>query len=245
MIGNGIMTIKLFRNITVFLSIICTFSACVAQQNNPIKVVITGHTCAGKTSLINELKKRNYFIVPEVATAILFNEYTRLDREYPELAPHNDPNQIEDLQLKIFTSQLKSYQDALEWAKLNPPKDNLIIFDRSEIDTYVYSQIFYPPGTFKSEELSLFDQFATQASSFNYYFHEVIFCEIVPREYYDGKISNVARHETYDQALYIGDMISDTYQKLGFTLRKIGFQDTISKKADLVAELLSTFKNNP
>lgn len=199
-----------------------------------IKVIITGHTLSGKTSTINELKARGYYVVDETATAVLAQEYQKL----PENSPHH-PLQIENLQHKIFAAQIDAYEKAVHECSEHPPRDNLIIFDRAIFDTYVYSSIFYPDGFFSTEEREFFKQIVCE--SLPNYSKKVIFCEIVPEAYYNGTLSNPVRHEEYEQSIAIGEQIRNTYQNLGFELHSIGFQETISNKADVIETILNDY----
>lgn len=236
------MAIKLFRQVALVIVCLLCSSIASASKIDPMNIIITGHTCAGKTSLINELEKRGYRVVHEVATAVLIDEYAKLDEAHPENAPHNLPSQIENLQFKIFSANEKAYQEAMRKSLLTPPRDNIIIFDRSEFDTYVYMHVFYPPDKFTAEEWATADQIINQALQPGHYSTDVIFCEIVPPEYFNGILSNKVRHESYDQAKYIGDKISQAHEGFGHTLHKIGFKDTISQKADQVEAILQSIR---
>lgn len=231
-------------NILPLFIYIATFALNIASASTntvePVKVIITGHTLAGKTSVINELQKRGYYIVPEAATTILLEEYQKLDKAHPENAPHGLPWQIDNLQMKIFSAQKSAYKQALQECRIHPPKNNLIIFDRSVLDSRVYAKIFYPEGSFTEHETAFFNKCITKALLPGSFAKTVIFSEIVPLEYYNGRLSNSVRHENYEQACFIGEHLRHGYQELGFTLHSVGFAETISQKTDTVEALLLT-----
>ncbi|CDZ79609.1 hypothetical protein BN1013_00104 [Candidatus Rubidus massiliensis] len=209
------------------------------RLGQPKLIIISGGPCAGKTSVLKELQKRNYFIVPEVATAIILEEYERLDRLYPQFAPHHKITQIEDLQYKILKAQLSTCQKAVSKTSKNPPKKNLIIFDRSEVDTLVYASALLQQETSASKDLSFFYEKANQ--TLKLYNPNVIFCEVIPVDHYNIT-SNMVRYETYEQSISMGKKLREAYLNFGFTLHEIGYKKTIIEKANEVERLLHSFK---
>ena len=225
----------------LFLVLLVSFklSACAIHTSGPVKVIITGDISGGKTSIVTELAARGYHVVPEVATRVFVEEYTKLDALYPEKAPHNHPLQIENLQQKIFAGQERAYNEALVHSMLYPPKNNLIVFDRSEFDSFVYSQIFYPADFFSPVDRKAFSKKINRALTHQHYNQHAIFCDIVPQELYNGRMSNCARHEDYNDAVQIGSNIHKYYkEEFGFILHHVGFHDTIASKTDTVEALL-------
>jgi len=196
-------------------------TACAFHAAGPVKVIITGHTGGGKTSVINELAKRGYQVVPECATIVVNSEYALLDKLHPEKAPHNSPSQIENLQFKIFDTQEIAYNQALVQSIMKPPKNNLIIFDRSEFDTWIYCQIFYPPNFFTASQQEFFSKIVKRALDHHHFNQNVLFFN--------------ARHE---ESLSLGNQIHKYYQDFGFILHEVGFKDTVAEKADYVEGLL-------
>jgi len=95
------------------------------------KIVLAGGPCCGKTTLINELKKRGYEIIDESAREILAEN---IKIEYAEI------------QKKIFLRQLEKEARAKEKIK------DLIFLDRGYIDGVAYCQLKlgYIPEPLKS-----------------------------------------------------------------------------------------------
>ncbi|MDD5191874.1 MAG: ATP-binding protein [Candidatus Nanoarchaeia archaeon] len=79
-----------------------------------MKVVITGGPCSGKTTLINELKKRGYYCLDEVAREIL---------------TENKNISFLELQEEVFKKQIQ---------KENNINGELVFLDRGLVDNYVY-----------------------------------------------------------------------------------------------------------
>lgn len=219
--------------------LLAIFATCALFADEYVKVIITGPALAGKTSVIKELERRGYYIVPEAATEVLVEEYKKLDEAYPESAPHRNPTQVENLQMKIFDAHKKASEKAERECREHPPKGNIILYDRAVFDTYVYTQVFYPEGTFSLQEQAYFNAVVTEGVG--EYAKNVIFSEIVPEQYYDGPLSLPTRHENYEQSRYIGEHIRNAYQAFGFTLHPIGFKATIAEKADAVEALLKSW----
>jgi len=101
------------------------------DKKRTLKVVLTGGPCCGKTTLINELKKRGHKIIEESAREILTGS---IKLEY------------EDVQKRIFKKQLEREIKAFEAA------EGLIFLDRGHIDGLVYCKmrLGYIPEPLKS-----------------------------------------------------------------------------------------------
>lgn len=96
-----------------------------------IKIVLTGGPASGKTTIVNMLKKKGFYIVPEVATIIfekIKSKWKVFDRE-----------KFQDLVLKyqlIYESKI-------------PKTEKVAILDRGTIDGLAYD-----PTLFKRNGLS-------------------------------------------------------------------------------------------
>ena len=105
----------------------------MGDKNNLKKIVLTGGGCCGKTTLINELEKRGYNVLHEVAREVLS------ERKYSR------NNDCESLQREIFYRQLKKESTI----------DGLTFMDRSAVDGIAYTKLFLGivPDFFKVHEL--------------------------------------------------------------------------------------------
>ena len=86
--------------------------------------VITGAPSSGKTTIINELRKRNFQVAHEVARAYICS---LVDKSHPV---HSIPRHTLDIQQKILDLKSKREQ------KLNP--EEIIFFDRGIPDSIAY-----------------------------------------------------------------------------------------------------------
>ena len=120
-------------------------------------VVLTGWTCCGKTSILEELASRWYSVFSEVAghnmkplQHLLWEDYTAWRTEF-----------FTDFQRMNFFDSMKVYFQALETSK---PKDNIIFFDR-----WLYDWI----ASFKREWYSVPESFnkITKKIQYDYCFH--------------------------------------------------------------------------
>ncbi len=106
------------------------------MQTYPVKYVLTGGPCTGKTTTINYLKKLGYQTIPEAAT--LLQEHNIANNETPF-----------DLNSRLFHEKLISKQLELE-SKVDKSKTTFI--DRGIIDTISYYNFF---GLNSSKKISI------------------------------------------------------------------------------------------
>lgn len=102
-----------------------------------MKYVITGGACVGKTTMINELKRRGYRIVGESARIIIDSEqvHEEMNPTYEGVYPWVDNEAFQHLVIKT--------QKILEW---NAREENVPVFlDRSLVDGIAYSKIWDTP----------------------------------------------------------------------------------------------------
>ena len=90
--------------------------------------VVTGAPCSGKTTLINELEKRGYGVVPEMARAYI-NERLARGETMGEIRKDEALFQKDILEKKIDVE-----------AKL--PKEQLVFLDRGIPDTEAYDKLY-------------------------------------------------------------------------------------------------------
>ena len=104
------------------------------MNNEPIKYVLTGGPCTGKTTTINHLKNMGYQTIQEAASILTAEEII---------------NEIPLWKRDIIAFQTKLLQKQIEFEnKINPEK--IAFVDRSIIDTIAYCKIFNskPPESF-------------------------------------------------------------------------------------------------
>ena len=98
------------------------------------KIVLTGTSCSGKTTLISELSK-NYLVISETSRELM--------SKHPELA------NTAELQGRILEKQLQKEES------ISGGIDELVFFDRGIVDIHVYSKFFlgYSPKYFDNLDL--------------------------------------------------------------------------------------------
>lgn len=92
-----------------------------------MKIVITGTTCAGKTTTLNLLKERGFNVVSESALEII-NEQNAIDGD---ILPTKN---VKKFQEAILDRQLKKESELLD--------DKDFFLDRSIVDQYGYCNFF-------------------------------------------------------------------------------------------------------
>lgn len=168
------------------------------------KYVITGGPGTGKTSIINELRKRGFYCINENSRNIISEQI----KNGGDILPWKDQISFENQITKIRTNDY-----------LSSPKDSVCFFDRSSIDSIAYlkiSNIDVP-----SEIIEL-----TQQCSFN----KNIFYTPIWKEIYKN---DKERKESIEFANKIEKAIIETYKSKGYNLIKIP-KLSIKKRADFI-----------
>jgi len=102
-----------------------------------MKIVITGGPCSGKTTIINELRKRGYFVMEEVARKII------IEKKYSKYLDRYD-NEALNLLLDTYNRQIDKEKDLDKADDVYP---HTVFLDRGIIDVQAYSKhlIGYTP----------------------------------------------------------------------------------------------------
>lgn len=93
-----------------------------------MKIVITGTTCAGKTTTLNILKDKKFTIIPESALEIIEEEQKKGDKA---ILPNTD---VEKFQILVFNRQMELEKDLDE--------KEIYLLDRSLVDIYGYANFY-------------------------------------------------------------------------------------------------------
>ncbi len=156
------------------------------------KIVITGAPGTGKSTVIEELSKRNYKCMQEISRAITLNARVA----GTEQLFLTKPLLFSEL---LLEGRINQYIDA---EKLN---SELVFFDRGIPDVHAYMNyisIDYP------------DSYITNSKLYRYNF---IFL-MPPWE--DIYLSDNERYENFEQALAIHNHLERTYKELNYELSK-------------------------
>lgn len=163
---------------------------------NPAKwYIVIGGPGMGKTSVIEELKKRGHATIQEAATdVILYMQGQGIAQ--PWVAP--------DFQTKI--SLLHAARELIAEQKQKP----VVFFDRGPVDSLSYMLFYNSPHQHRLVDLieNVLARKMYQPTVF--YLEELNFCE-----------TTEVRHEDLSEAKKLGEKFIEDYASLGFTVIKI------------------------
>ncbi len=176
---------------------------------NTKKVVITGGPGTGKSSIINELIKRNYICFEEISRQVILDAR----KQGIEQLFLTEPLLFSELLLKARTEQ---------YLEAENHKSDLVFLDRGLPDVLAY--MHYANSTYPQSFIDTCEQHA---------YHTVF----VLAPWQDIYTKDNERYESFEQAIEIHDALLDTYSKFGYELIDVPFT-TIEARADFILEHL-------
>lgn len=173
------------------------------------KIVITGGPGTGKSTVIEELTKRNFLCMQEISREVTLN------------ARKNGTDQLFITKPLLFSElllegRIKQYQDA------EAKNTDLVFFDRGIPDVHAYMNyisIDYPKS------------YITKS---NLYRYNYIFLMPPWEEIYT---CDNERYENFEQALAIHNHLERTYKNLGYTIIEVPI-GTVLERADFILGLI-------
>ena len=180
------------------------------------KIVITGGPGTGKTSIIKELDKRNYFCYQEVIRELTLEAKNEGNLEDLSTNPIAKVNDALGFNLKLLNGRINQYKDSKNL------KDKIIFFDRGVADVLGYMDYFKQS----------YDAIFTDACKENKYTR--IFLLPPWEEIY---ISDNERFESYDEAVEIHHALKKIYEVFGYEIIEVPF-GTIKERTDYILESL-------
>lgn len=206
------MSFRLWNLIFIFFMGLCyaeepfTFKegADTAVTNNFF--ILTGGPGSGKTTLIEELNRRGFFSVDEVARKIIQDEMALGGNALPG---KNIGQRIE----KMIVRSIETYQEALK--KRNEP----IIFDRGVLDYLGYA---YRTNTPISEEL--------QKTALSLVYNKKIFLAPPWVEIY---CNDTERKQSFEEALEVYHDLFKIYSDFGYEIIELP-KASVESRADFV-----------
>lgn len=179
---------------------------CVMQQ----KIVLIGGPGTGKTSVLNELIKRNYFCMKEVS------------REVTLVAKEKGIEQLFLTEPLLFSEMLLKGREE-QYLSATKSAENIVFFDRGIPDVHAYmnyANTKYP---------AIFSEKSNQYKYTKIY-HFTPWKEI--------HITDNERYETFEEAKIIDSFLVKAYLDLGYSIVKVPF-GTIEERTNFILNSLS------
>lgn len=169
------------------------------------KIVITGGPSTGKTTVVNELIKRNYNCIPEISRQITL----KAREDGIEWLFLKDPLLFSKL---LLEGREKQYIDA---GKID---SSLIFFDRGIPDVQAYMNYFgvdYPD--------------IYEATSKKYKYSQILLMPPWKEIYTEDE----ERYENFEQSLAIYNHLKNAYRNLGYKITEIPF-GSVKERVDFI-----------
>ncbi|QNM86755.1 ATP-binding protein [Polaribacter pectinis] len=174
------------------------------------KIVLIGGPGTGKTSVLNELIKRNYFCMPEVS------------REVTLKAKEKGIDQLFLTEPLLFSKLLLEGREQ-QFITADNSKNKLVFFDRGIPDVHAYLDFFKTeyPATFIEK---------SKKYKYNKIFHFSPWEEI--------HTTDNERYETFEESIIIDKFLIDAYLKVGYSIINVPF-GTIEERTNFIINSLS------
>ena len=179
---------------------------CEMQQ----KIVLIGGPGTGKTSVINELLKRNYFCLSEIS------------REVTLKAKEQGIDQLFLTQPLLFSEMLLEGR-VEQYHIADKNKSELVFFDRGIPDVHAYMDYFkteYPAVFFEKSEQLLYSKI----------FHFSPWEEI--------HTTDNERYETFEESTIIDTYLMKAYSDLGYSIINVPF-GTLKDRTEFILNSLN------
>jgi predicted ATPase len=180
------------------------------------KIVITGGPGTGKTSIIKELDKRNYFCYQEVIRELTLEAKNEGNLEDLSTNPIAKVNDSLGFNLKLLNGRINQFKDS------NNLEDKIVFFDRGVADVLGYMDYFQQS----------YNAIFTDACKENMY--TKIFL-LPPWE--DIYVSDNERFESYKESVEIHFALRKIYENFGYTIIEVPF-GTVKERTDYILESL-------
>jgi len=174
------------------------------------KIVITGGPGTGKSTVIEELIRRNFMCMPEISREVTLNA-------------RKDGTEQLFLTKPLLFSELLLEGRVNQYIEAEKKNEELIFFDRGIPDVHAYMNyisIDYPN---------------TYITKSNLYRYNYIFLMPPWEEIY---ISDNERYENFEQALAIHNHLERTYRELNYTIIEVP-TGTIETRTNFILECIN------
>ena len=170
--------------------------------------VLSGGPAAGKTSLLLELQKRGYAIVPEIARELIKEQQCINGNALP----WKDQILYKEI---MFDRSIQSFKEIDQMEGQTTP----VFFDRSFIDSICYARLI------ESEISELMNAYAE-----NWRYNTQVFMLPPWKEIYE---TDTERKQQWEEAVLTYEMMVDTYESYGYHIIELP-KTTVSERADFV-----------
>nr|WP_321413001.1 AAA family ATPase [uncultured Allomuricauda sp.] len=189
------------------------------KENNHF-YVITGGPGVGKTTLLEELKSRNYDIVPEIARELIKEQ----QKNDGKALPWENKNLYKEM---MFDRSIRSFEEIDNSVSREKP----IFFDRGFLDAICYAELI------KSR---ISDRMKSYAKNWRY--HKNVFMLPPWREIYE---TDSERKQDWKEAVLTFEKMSETYKNYGYRIIELP-KKPVPERADFVLGFIKqrTIENN-
>jgi len=180
-----------------------------------MKIIITGGPCSGKTSVLNELEKRGYKVVPEAAIQLIHAENEGEKRVYPW-------TEFDAFQKRVIEKQIeneKVYEN-----------EKLVLLDRSLIDGegYYANRGMNPPETLPAQ---------VKAAKYDV----VFILDMLPEKYWTVNDGEHRRMQTYADGQSIHTRIIEVYERSGLKIINIPVLEPVEDRTNLIEKEIISY----
>lgn len=183
-------------------------------------IVISGASSGGKSTLLDELSKQGYTIIPEIGRRLV-KEQLALNGN---ILPWENPLSFCEM---LIERSIAAYHEA---NKLESVKDQIIFFDRSFLEGVCYYQTLNVLGANK------YDQFIRE---FRYY--PIIFMVPPWKEIF---CEDDERKKTFENAIEEYERLVKQFPKAGYELVEVPKMSVQERLKFILSYLKATSKNN-
>lgn len=181
--------------------------------------VLTGGPSVGKTSLLEELQKRGYETVPEIARELIKEQ----QETNGNALPWNDKRLYQEM---MFKRSIESFQKRSKELKHHQTP---VLFDRSFLDAICYAHLI---------QVEISQQMHAYAENWRYNKHVFI---LPPwQEIYE---TDNERKQDWNEAVLTFEKMSETYQRYGYNLIELP-KVPVNERADIVSGFIDPFRTN-